>query len=179
MKIRTRIIAVGLLVPAAIVMAVGTSGAATEPPVRKFEAHYQGSFALVTHRVPAIASKLIPTDRAPTPASAERMRLSGQGWATMLGQSNLSGMVAVGQGSVCQPLKGWVTLSSTPSPIVGIRAPVRLRLSGVLCTPLEGTAKTISGRYQEAGLAGGGGQFAGRAYGTAGGRLVLYFKGSI
>ncbi len=180
MKIRARVIAVGLLVPAAIVMAVGTSGAAAQPPVRKFEAHYRGTFALVTHRVPVIGStKSVPSSRRALSASAEQLRLVGQGWATSLGQSQMSGMVAVGQGSLCQPINGWVALSTTRSPIMGIRASVRLWLSGVLCTPLEGTAKTLSGRYQEAGPAGGGGSFAGRAYGSAAGRLVLYFEGSI
>ena len=180
MKIRARGIAVGLLVPAAIVMAVGTSGAATQPPVRKFEAHFRGSFALVTHRVPVIGStKPAPSSRGALSASAEQLHLVGQGWAMSLGQSRLSGMVAVGQGSVCQPINGWVALSTTRSPIVGIRAPVRVWLSGALCTPLEGTAKAISGRYREAGPAGGGGSFAGRAYGSAAGRLVLYFEGTI
>jgi hypothetical protein len=180
MKIRARVIAVGLLVPAAIVMAVGTSGAATRPPVRKFEAHYRGSFALVIHRVPVIGStKPISSARGSLSASVQQLWLVGQGWAATLGQSRLSGMVTVGQGSLCQPINGWVALSTTRSPIVGIRAPVRVWLAGVLCSPLEGTAKTISGRYHESGLAGGGGSFAGRAYGTAAGRLVLYFKGSI
>src|SRR5439155_3177890 len=113
MKIRARGIAVGLLVPAAIVMAVGTSGAATQPPVRKFEAHFRGSFALVTHRVPVIGStKPAPSSRGALSASAEQLRLVGQGWAMSLGQSRLSGMVAVGQGSVCQPINGWVALST-------------------------------------------------------------------
>ena len=180
MNIRARSIAVGLLVPAAIVMAVGTSGAATQPPVRKFEAHYRGSFALVTRRVPVIRSaEAAPSSRGALSASAQQLRLVGQGWAVSLGQSQLSGTVEVGQGSLCQPINGWVALSATPSPIVGIRAPVQVRLSGVLCTPLEGSAKTISGRYREAGPAGGSGWFAGRAYGTAAGRLVLYFEGSI
>lgn len=182
MNIRMRTIWVGLMVPLAVAMAVGTSSATTQPPARPFKAHYRGSFAVVTRPTSVWAQQAPPSSAKPHPATGQELQVSGQGWAAVLGPSRLSGSLRMGDGGPCQPITGSVALTSK-GPTDSIPASVRLSLTGVMCTPLEGTAMSLAGSYRAIGStlspSSGSGQFVGRAYGSAGGRLVLYFKGSL
>jgi hypothetical protein len=182
MNIRMRTIWVGLMVPLAVAMAVGTSSATTQPPARPFKAHYRGSFAVLSTPATSWQRQGPVASAKPGPAIGQELQVSGQGWAMSLGPSRLAGSLRMGDGRPCQSISGSVVLSST-GPTDTIPVSVRLSLTGVACTPLEGTAIALSGTYRAIGStlgpSSGNGQFAGRAYGSAGGRLVLYFTGSL
>jgi hypothetical protein len=108
--------------------------------------------------------------------------MSGQGEALTIGDSGMVASLKVGEGRVCQPISGQASMWAMAGPVQSVAPTLTVALTGLLCTPLEGTATAISGTYQVIGRGGysasaGSGGFAGRAY--ANGQFVLFFKGTI
>jgi hypothetical protein len=169
MKVRTRIAAVGVLASMALAMAVGTSSASIEPPVRRFQARYAGGYSI------------IPSLRPVQPGDGGHLSISAQGVAMGLGASRFTASATLGDGNSCQQLDGWAVLTQNQSSTPAAPVSLRISLTGAICTPLEGTSKSISGRYHVVepfanGLLAGSGRFAGRM--DSDGRVVVFLKGT-